>query len=330
MRDNQEKAPDLKKKTILVTGGAGFIGSNLVRRLLKEEVSRIIVLDNLVAGRKENIEELLGDKRLDLVIGDTRDFSLVKQLVLESDFVFNLAASKLVVSLENPRTDLETNIVGTFNILEAAREKPALRLLHASTGSVLGSSDKPMPEDQYPNPSTLYGISKLAAEKYCLFYAKEFNVRVSIIRYFHVFGPRQDYDGPSGVVNIFLSRVLQNKPPVIFGTGEQIRCLTYVEDDINASLLILSRQECIGQVYNVASETRISVKDLAELIIKKYGPKGMKPEYGAPRQGENLRPVPDTRKIERLGFEAGFTFEEGLEQTKNWIQEDIKKHKNVP
>lgn len=319
----------MRNKTVLVTGGAGFIGSNLSGRLLKDGVKRLIILDNLIAGKKENIEEFRGDKRLELVVGDIRDFGLVKKLVKESDAVFNLAASKLVVSLENPRIDLETNIVGTFNILEASREKAGIRIVHASTGSVLGSSDQPMREDHYPNPTTLYGISKLAAEKYCLFYAKEFNVRVSVIRYFHVFGPRQDYAGASGVVNIFLSRVFHNKPPVIFGTGEQIRCLTYVEDDINATLLIAGRDDAVAQIYNVASETRISVKELAEMVIRKYGPQGMKPEFGPARQGENLRPIPDTAKIERLGFKPAFTFEEGLQRTKLWIWEDIKKRKDV-
>ncbi|MEW6008502.1 MAG: GDP-mannose 4,6-dehydratase [Candidatus Omnitrophota bacterium] len=313
------------KKVILVTGGAGFIGSNLVEVILKDKVKKLIVLDNFVAGKKENIENFQNDRRFELIAGDIRDYGLVKKLVQKSDLIFNLAASKLVVSLEHPRVDLETNILGTFNILEAARKNPVVRIVHASTGSVLGSSHSPMAEEHCPNPTTLYGISKLAAEKYCLFYVKEFGVKVSVVRYFHVFGPRQDYTGSSGVVNIFLSRVLTGKSPVIFGTGEQIRCLTYVEDDIEATLMLANSDGAIGEIYNVASLTRISVKQLAEIIISKFGPKGMKPEYGASRQGENLRPIPDTTKIERLGFKAKVEFEEGLEKTKAWIQGDLNK-----
>ena len=310
---------------IVVTGGAGFIGSNLVERLVGMLSRKVTVLDNFIAGKPENIEHLRGLKNFRLLEGDVRDRKLVKSLVAESDYVFHLAASKLVVSMEEPRVDLETNIIGTFNVLEAARAHPGVRVIHASTGSTLGSSSKPMREDQHPKPTTLYGISKLSAEHYCLFYAREFGVKASIIRYFHVFGPRQDYSGKAGVVNIFLSRVLQGRRPVINGMGRQIRCLTYVEDDVDATLLLARRRGTIGRIYNVASPTRISVRRLADLIITRYGPKGMKPDYAPPRPGENMRPVPDTRKIERLGFKARFTFDQGLELTKQWIEKDLER-----
>ena len=313
----------LKNKIILVTGAAGFIGSNLVDRLL-EEGARVIGIDNFVAGKYANIKHLKNNKHFELVRADIKNLKAIRPHLIKSDIVFNLAASKLVVSLEKPRTDLETNIIGTFNILEILKDKNDIRLIHASTGSVLGSSDKPMFEDWPPKPTTLYGISKLSAERYCMFYAREFGVKVSVIRYFHVFGPRQDYEGASGVVNIFLSRVLTGKPLIVYGTGEQIRCLTYVKDDVDATLLIARKEEAIGQIYNVASPARISVKELAELIIKKSGKKAAKIVYGPPRQGENLSPIPDTRKIEKLGFKARWTFEEGLAETKRWIEQDLK------
>ncbi|MCK4648967.1 NAD-dependent epimerase/dehydratase family protein [bacterium] len=307
---------------VLITGGAGFIGSHLIEKLLREGAKKVICLDNLVAGSKKNIEHLLKDRRFKLIIGNVKDYKTVQGLVSKSDFVFHEAASKLVVSREKPRVDLETNILGTFNILEAARGKD-IRIIHASTGSTLGSSDRPMKEDHPPKPTTLYGISKLTAERYCQFYAKEFGVKVSILRYFHVFGPRQDYSTGAGVVSIFLSRVLENKPPIIFGTGEQIRCFTYIDDDIDATLLLASKDEAIGEIYHVASKTRMSVKELAELIIKKYGPEGMEPIYASPRPGENLRPIPDTTKIEKLGFKAKVSFLEGLERTKEWVERSL-------
>lgn len=315
----------VKDKIVLVTGGAGFIGSNLAERLVKAGARTVYVLDNFVAGNYENIRSLMQSKNFKLIKGDVRDFDLVKFLVTKSDYVFDLAASKLVVSMENPRIDLETNIIGTFNVLEAARLNKKVRIVHASTGSTLGSSTKPMKEDHHPRPTTLYGISKLSAEHYCLFYAREFGVKVSIIRYFHVFGPRQDYAGKAGVVNIFLSRVLAGKPPIINGTGEQIRCLTYVQDDIDATLLIAKSKKSIGEIYNVASLTRIKVKDLAELIIKRYAVKKMRSIYAPARPGENLRPVPDTSKIEKLGFKARFTFLEGLDITREWIENDLRR-----
>lgn len=317
----------LKNKIVLVTGGAGFIGTNLVERLIGLGIKKVYVLDNFIAGKLENITHLRAFKNFCLIRGDVRDYRLIKSLVVKSDYVFHLAASKLVVSMERPRLDLETNIIGTFNILEAARLNKKVRIIHSSTGSTLGSSSKPMSENHHPQPTTLYGISKLSAEHYCLFYAREFGVKVSVIRYFHVYGPYQDYSGKAGVVNIFLSRVLKNRPPIINGRGEQIRCLTYVQDDIDATLLIAMKKDTSGQIYNVASPTRIKVKDLAHLIIKKYGEKKLKPIYGPPRSGENLRPIPDTAKIKRLGFKSKYSLEKGLELTKKWIQGDLKKRK---
>lgn len=312
----------IKDKTVLVTGGAGFIGSHICTEALKNGAKKVIALDNFVASRQKNLRHLISDKRFELISGDVRDCETITPLVKKSDIVFHEAASKLVVSLKNPRIDLGTNIIGTFNILEAARNTD-VRIIHASTGSVLGSSEEPMKEDHEKNPTTLYGISKLTAEKYCEFYAKEFGVRVTILRYFHVFGPRQDYYGEAGVINIFLSRILNGQPPIINGTGEQIRCFTYVKDDVNANFLLASKDETIGDVYNVASKTRISVKDLANKLVKKYATKKIEPLYGPPRQGENLKPIPNTEKIEAIGFKETVSFEQGLDLTKQWIEHDM-------
>ncbi|OGE80336.1 MAG: hypothetical protein A2826_02680 [Candidatus Doudnabacteria bacterium RIFCSPHIGHO2_01_FULL_43_23] len=309
----------VKGKIVLVTGGAGFIGSHLVDRVLEEGAAKIIILDNFVSGSRDNIKYILDDSKVEVVEGDVYDFNLVKKLVARVDIIFHEAASKLVVSRERPRVDLNTNIVGTFNILEACKGTEK-RLIHASTGSVLGeTSGEAMTEDHPRNPTTMYGISKGAAEFYCSFYHREFGVRVSILRYFHVFGPRQDYEGEAGVVSIFLGKVLRGESPIIFGSGEQIRCLTYVLDDVNANFMLLENDETVGQIYNVASHNRISVKDLAEKVIKTYG-HGLRSEYGPARAGEVLRPIPDTGKIEKLGFKESISFEEGLEKTWQWIK----------
>ncbi|MDD5085752.1 MAG: NAD-dependent epimerase/dehydratase family protein [Candidatus Omnitrophica bacterium] len=313
-------------KTCLVTGGAGFIGSHLADRLVSLGAKKVIAMDNLAAGSLDNLGELKAKKNFELEVKDVRDFEAVRKLVKISDFVFHLAASKLVVSLKDPRIDLETNIFGMFNILEAAKEKKP-RIVYASTGSVLGSSDKPMKEDYPGKPSTVYGISKRAAEDYCRFYTQEFGLKISTIRYFHVFGPRQDYDSEAGVVSIFLGRVLEGRPPVIFGTGEQVRCFTYVGDEIDATLLMASSPQAIGGVYNVASRSRVTVKELAELIIRKYAKVPMKPVFAEPRRGENMRPIPDTKKIEALGFREKVSFSEGLESTKRWVEETQKKRR---
>jgi UDP-glucose 4-epimerase len=316
----------LGDKTILVTGGAGFIGSHLADESLRRGAGKVIVLDNFVGGSRKNLRHLRDDDRLTIAAGDVRDIDTVAPLVREADVIFHEAASKLVVSDARPRIDLETNIVGTFNILQAIRGTDKL-LLHASTGSVLGSAPEgAMQEDHPKRPTTLYGISKGCAENYVQFYAREYGVRAAIIRYFHVCGPRQDYDGEAGVVSIFIGRVVRGMPPVVFGSGEQIRCFTYVLDDVAANFLLLehlARGELLGEIYNLASKTRTSVLDLARMVIDRYGPSGMEPEFAPPRPGENLRPIPDTSKIEALGFHETVTFDEVLDITKKWVEEDL-------
>ncbi|MEM4267929.1 MAG: SDR family NAD(P)-dependent oxidoreductase [Candidatus Woesearchaeota archaeon] len=315
----------LNNKIILVTGGAGFIGSHIVEHCLDYGAEKVISFDNLTGVVNNNHAHIQNNSSFEFVKGDIRDYETTKKYVEQADIIFNEAASKLVVSLKNPFIDVQTNVVGNFNILEIVRKsKKNPRIIHASTGSVFGSSDKPFKEDSPKNPSTVYGISKLAAEKYHLLYFKEYGIKTSVLRYFHVFGPRQEYQSEAGVINIFLSRILQGKPPQVCGTGEQIRCFTFVKDVVAANFLLLKKNSSIGQDYNVASKTRISIIELAKLLIKKYGQNGMKPEFIAHRQGENMRPIPDTTKIEKLGFKESISFEQGLEITKDWIEEDIK------
>ncbi len=314
-------------RTVLVTGAAGFIGSHLVDACLEQGAARVIGLDNFSGGREHHIAHLRNNPRFELCRADIRDYECIEPLVLQSDVVLNDAASKLIVSLKNPRIDLLTNAVGTFNVLWAARKKEGIRVIHASTGSVLGSSSEPMPEDHAKNPATAYGISKLCGENYCTFFAREYGLQVSVLRYFHVFGPRQDFDGEAGVISIFLGRILQGSPPVVFGSGEQIRCFTFVRDVVRANFLLLENKSSIGQIYNVASRTRISVVDLARLLIANYGAAGMEPVFGPPRQGENARPIPLTSKIEMLGFRESISFEEGLELTKQWVEQSLPENR---
>lgn len=316
---------ELRGKSILITGGAGFIGSHLAEKiLLTKDPACVVVFDNFCASKHGNIEHLKPDSRFKLVTGDVRDFDVLEPWVEKCDMVFHLAASKLVVSAERPRLDLETNIIGVFNILQLAR-KHRKRVLYTSTGSVLGSSDIPMDEEHSCNPTTLYGISKLTAERYCQFFHLEYGLPVTVLRYFHVFGPRQDYSGDAGVVSIFISRVLKGQPPRVFGSGEQIRCFTFVEDDVDATLMLMERDDTIGEIYNVASRNRISVRQLADKVIQTYGPPGMQIQYGPARPGENLKPIPETGKIEKLGWRAGTSFEQGLEKTLQWIVDSQKK-----
>ena len=316
-----------KNKVVLVTGGAGFIGSHLVDNALELGAEKVICYDNLI-GTNNSLSNIihLNTPRFKFVKADIKDYQEIKPLVEESDIIFNEAASKLVVSLKDPTIDVQTNVVGNFNVAEILRKSESdARIIHASTGSVFGSSDKPFEETDSMHPSTVYGISKLSAEKYFLLYHHLYGLKATVLRYFHVFGPRQDYTGEAGVVGIFLSRVLRGLPPQVCGTGEAIRCFTFVNDVVDANVMLYKNNSSIGQDYNVASRNRVSVLQLANQVIAKYGPPGMKPEFIAPRLGENLKPIPNTRKIENLGFRESVTFDDGMERTKQWIASEIQR-----
>lgn len=310
-------------KTILVTGAAGFIGSHLCDALLAAGARRVIGFDSLIAGKRANLYDAHQHSAFEFVQGDVRDGGLLNQVFADIDMCFHLAASKLVVSRNNPLIDLETNIVGTFNVLAAARGRN-VRVVYTSTGSTLGSSDLPMREDHVKKPTTLYGISKGTAEDYCNFFTQEFGLKASIIRYFHVFGPRQDYDGDAGVINIFLSRALRGQDLVVHGSGEQIRCFTFVQDDVAATMFVGERDDTVGKTYHVASPVRMKVVDLAETARERYGVAGVKVVHDDERPGENLRPIPDTSRIEALGFRVHTDFENGFAVTRDWIAADLK------
>ena len=319
-----------KNKVVLVTGGAGFIGSHLVEKALELGAEKVVCYDNLIGtnNSSHNLAHLKENPRLCFIKADIKDYAHLKPYVEESDVIFNEAASKLVVSLKDPTVDVQTNVVGNFNVAEILRKSESdARIIHASTGSVFGSNDKPFEEIDPMNPSTVYGISKLAAEKYFLLYHRLYGIKATVLRYFHVFGPRQDYTGEAGVVGIFLSRVLKGLPPQVCGTGEAIRCFTFVNDAVDANVILYKNNSSIGRDYNVASRNRVSVLQLANEVIAKYGPIGMKPEFIAPRLGENLRPIPNTSKIENVGFKESVTFDEGLERTKQWIAGQLQKSK---
>ncbi len=311
-------------KVVLVTGGAGFIGSHIVDRCLDLGAEKVISFDNKIGTILNNHAHLDMNDKFKFVKGDITKAEEIKPSVEEADFIFSEATSKQVMSLKNPLLDVEINAFGNLQLLELIRNSSNNpRIVHASTGSVFGDSTIPYNDfTSMKKPATVYGINKLAAEHYHLLYTKEHGIRSSIVRYYHVFGPRQV--GKAGVINIFLSRVLNGLAPKICGTGEALRCFTYVRDSADANFLIAQSNNTIGKRYNAASKTRMTVLELANKIISKYGPPEMKPEFIESRRGEVLKPVPDTKPIEELGFKETLTFDEGLDLSKKWISEDME------
>lgn len=300
-----------KHKTILVTGGAGFVGSNLCDELIKHNPSKLIIYDNLCASTVDNIKHLLNDTRVEFIKADVVDYESLEPHVLRSDFVFHLAAGNVGNSVISPKTDVETNIIGTYNVLKAAEKNVKVKVVHASSGSVV-------------NPTTPYAISKLAGEQYCLFYAKEYGLNVTVARYHHVFGPRQDMNGKCGVINIFLKRILNGLRPVVWGTGEAIKCFTFISDIVSATILLAEKGKK-GKVYDVASETRVSIDYLAHLLIKRYSKEDVEPMYDKPKIGENMELYPDTSLIKELGWDARMYFEDALDVTKEWVRLQLTK-----
>lgn len=314
-----------KNKRILVTGGTGFIGSHIVDAVLKMGAEEVIAVDNFVNSSKKNVEHLINEPRFKLVEADISDYNSLKNVIQGCDYIFHEAASKMVVSFENPMIDFKTNLNGTFNILELCRKyNEDVKIIHASTGSVYGTSDVLMKENHPKEPLNFYGVSKLGAEMYCQQFYKIYGLKIAVLRYFSVFGPRQSYTGRAGVVGTFLYNAFKGEPLVICGSGEQRRSFTYVDNVVNANILVSETNKAFGNVYNVACNKDYSIKEIAEMIINKYS--NVKIKYTAPRQGDAFKPLPDTSKIRELGFKETVQFEQGLKKTAEWVKSDMKKN----
>lgn len=308
-------------KTALVTGGGGFVGSHLVEELLKLNV-KVICIDNFSAGKLINLEEFKNHNLLSVVKADITNFDDIVNHFKGVDVVFHQAVSKNTVCMKNPRLDLKINAEGTFNVLEASRIHGVKKFIHASTGSVYGEP-KYFPEDEeHPtNPVSFYGTSKLAAEKYCLVFKNLFNMNVSILRYFHVYGPRQEENDYGGVVPIFIRRVLNNKPPIIYGDGNQIRSFTYVKDVVKANLLVASHtNNTNGEIYNCASGLKITIKELANLVLNKLNREYINIEYEDWKPGDIRYFDIDNNKIKKIGMHFDWGFKAGVDNTITWLK----------
>ena len=318
------KTPKLSGK-ILVTGGAGFIGSHLVDALASMEDVEIVVLDNLMHGSLENVKKHLEKPSFKLVKGDVRDGDLVRTLVADVDYVFHLAALiEVQTSLKKPQLTDEVNVRGTLNILEAARDVDVKRIVYASSCAVYGEPKSlPVSEEHPTAPLSPYGASKLAAEAYCTAYHHTYGLKTVALRYFNVYGPRQ-FRGPySGVITIFLERALQGKPLIIYGDGRQTRDFVYVKDVVDACILAASRQSAIGHAINVGTGKETSIIELAD-IIKQLTGASVPIRHAPPLKGDIRKSVSDTKKAEKLlGYKPEYTLMQGLKETYAWFKKQL-------
>jgi UDP-glucose 4-epimerase len=319
---------NISGKRVVVTGGAGFVGSNIVRRLLKEGAS-VVVLDDFYTGNEENLP--LGDAGLEVARGSVTDFDLVREVIKGSDVVIHEAARNIIVSTRNPREDYEVNIGGTLNVLLAVRELGIRRVVYASSASVYGNPRYlPINEDDATNMLSPYSVSKFAGENYCKAFYESYGLSASMVRYSNVYGTAQRPDNPyCGVVAKFFDAAMRGEPPRIHGDGEQTRDFTYIDDVVEATILAGFSAKAEGQVYNIGTGRETSVNELARLIIKITGAQ-VEPVYVDRRDIDNIRRrVLNIEKIRReLRWSPAVTVEQGLRRTYDWLlrrpEEDVK------
>lgn len=296
----------------LVTGGAGFIGSNIVEELVKRGES-VRVLDNFSTGKRENLKGF--GKDVELIEGDIRSYHIVKQAVEGMDVVLHQAALPSVPrSINDPITSNDVIVGGTLNLLDASREAGVKRFVFASSSSIYGDTPVlPKREDMSPNPLSPYAVSKLAAEKYCTVFARVYGLHTVALRYFNVFGPRQDPNSQySAVIPKFIRMIRNDERPVIFGDGTQTRDFTYVENIINANILAATADCEAGLVMNAACNDQIELNYLVEQINKHTG-KEVKPIYSDKRKGDIKHSFAEISLIGKvLGWKPTISFDEGL------------------
>lgn len=311
----------LPGQRIVVTGGAGFVGSNIVKRLLKGGAS-VVVLDDFYTGTTENLPA--DDSNLEIVRGTVTDFDLVRDVVKGANVVFHEAARNIIVSTRNPREDYEVNIGGTLNVLLAVKETGVPRVVYASSASVYGNPRYlPINEDDATNMLSPYAVSKFAGENYCKAFYESYGLSASVVRYSNVFGTGQRPDNPyCGVVSKFFEQAMAGEAPRIHGDGEQTRDFTYIDDVVEATLLAGFNSKAEGQVYNVGTGRETTVSRLARIIIEITGAK-VEPAYIDRRDIDNIRRrVVNIEKIRReLRWVPSVTIEQGLKRTYEWLKE---------
>lgn len=299
---------------VLVTGGAGFIGSHLVDRLIKED-QEVVVLDNFFNGNIENIKHHLDSGELSLVKGDVRDSDDVEEAMRDVDAVFHLAALVSVpLSIKKPSLVNGVNVGGTLTLLEACSKADVERFVYASSCAVYGEAQHlPINEDHPANPISPYAVSKLAAEYYCQVFYESYGLNTLCLRYFNVYGPRAVGGPYTGVITQFIDRLKRGELPIIYGDGEQTRDFVHVEDIVEASMLALSCQHGVGEVINVGSGRSTTINHLARILMELSGRSDIKPIHVAPRDGDIRSSCADISKTGRvLGYEPRVTLREGL------------------
>ncbi|MDD2562967.1 MAG: SDR family oxidoreductase [Salinivirgaceae bacterium] len=319
----------LTNKTILITGGAGFIGSNLAEKLL-EMNNKIVVLDNFLTGKRVNIQHLMMNPDFRLIEGDIRDYATCEKAVEGVDLIFHEAALGSVPrSIENPVLTTHINILGTVNIFESARKAQIKRIVFAASSSTYGDSTQlPKEEDVIGKPLSPYAITKYVNELYAENYARLYGMETIGLRYFNVFGRKQDPHGAyAAVIPKFMSLITKNEPPVINGDGEYSRDFTYIDNVIQANILAATTEnkDAINKIYNVAVGERTTITELFEILrdeLSQYAPncKNVVAKYGPARGGDIPHSLASIERAKALlGYKPTHNMRQGLHETVKWF-----------
>ena len=305
---------------VVVTGGAGFIGSHLGEELARRDY-HVTILDDLSTGKIKNIEPFLRKESVEFIQGSIANLPLLQKLFRGVEYVFHEAAIPSVPrSIENPLISHEVNITGTLNVLLAARDNGIKKVIYASSSSVYGDTPiLPKEEDMPPNPQSPYAVTKLAGEYYCQVFQKVYGLPTIYLRYFNVYGPRQDPDSQyAAVIPRFITRASQGESPIIFGDGEQTRDFIFVKDVVEANILA-AKSNGTG-TFNIGKGEKTSINQMAELTIKLVG-NNVEPIHEEPRPGDIMHSLADISKArEELGYNPRYDLEQALKETISGIR----------
>jgi UDP-glucose 4-epimerase len=309
-----------QKKKAVVTGGAGFIGSHLVEKLVGKGYA-VTLLDDLSTGKLDNIQNLIDSGSVEFVRGSIADLSLLQDICEEAMYIFHLAAFPSVPrSVENPLECHRINATGTLNVLIAGRDNKVGKVICASSSSVYGDTPTlPKDEGMFPQPLSPYAVAKLTGEYYCQAFNSVYDLSTVSLRFFNVYGPRQDPNSQyAAAIPKFIRAAFDNSPPVIYGDGEQTRDFTFVNDTI-AAIILAAESNALG-VYNIAGGNRITINDLAALIIRLVG-SNVQPVYQEARPGDVKHSQADISRAGTFGYKPEYNLEEGLHETIRWLDD---------
>ncbi|MHA1914352.1 MAG: SDR family oxidoreductase [Promethearchaeota archaeon] len=312
---------NFEEQKILVTGAAGFIGSHLVLNLL-ELGAEVVGLDNLYNGKMENLEDVSNNTNFEFVKGDIRDLNLLLEIMKDVDIIYHEAAfTSVPQSVKMPQSCNDVNINGTLNLLNAARKIDVSKIIFASSSSVYGDTPTlPKKEDMLRIPISPYGVTKLTCEAYMNTFYHVYGLKTISLRYFNVFGPRQKDSPYSGVIAIWLGRILKNRELIIFGDGEQSRDFTYVNDVVRANILA-AESKISGEILNIGAGSPISLLELANLMLKITNKQKLGINFSDPRPGDILHSYADISKAKNLiNFKPSFSPEDGLRNYFSWYK----------